>query len=158
LQQDEVHLETLSTVLSSYKARRIPPCNYSFPVSSTKELFGFANYISSVGISATIGLSQRLAVTDPSLVRLVSSILTIKSRHDASLRDIQDEVPNPAPFDTGIGDTWAYNTALSFVVPGSCPVEIPIPILPRLTVTQATVAPYANSSNTTNPAMLQEFT
>jgi hypothetical protein len=48
--------------------------------------------------------------------------------------------------------------ALPFIVPGSCPVEIPIPILPRLTVAPVTVAPYTNSTNSTSSAVLQEFT
>jgi hypothetical protein len=43
-------------------------------------------------------------------------------------------MPNPAPFNTGISDIWAYNLALLFIVPGSCYVEIPLPILPVLNV------------------------
>lgn len=62
-------------------------------------------------------------------------------------------MPNPAPFDTGISDIWAYNLALSFIVPGSCPVEIPLPILPTLNVSEST---YTTPSNYTKPA-LREF-
>jgi hypothetical protein len=123
-------------------------------VESTKRFFELADVITSVGIGASIGLTERLAV-DPVLVRTVSSILTVESRHDAFFRSIRGEVPNPAPFDTGISDIWAYNLALSFVIPGSCPVEPPLPILPRLTVTQPAVAPFANATapftNTTAP-------
>ncbi|KAF2181008.1 hypothetical protein K469DRAFT_692524 [Zopfia rhizophila CBS 207.26] len=82
----------------------IPPCNYSFPVASTKEFFQLAHLIGSAGIGATIGLSDRLATTDPMLTRLVSSILTVESRHDTFFRHVQGDVPNPAPFDTGIND------------------------------------------------------
>jgi hypothetical protein len=142
--------------LNAYEVPNIPPCNYSFPVSSTKEFFQAADLLESVGISAVIGLSQRLAVTDPSLASLVSSIITIEARHDAFFRGTQGKLPNPSPFDTGISDIWAYNLALSFIVPGSCPVELPIPVLPRLTVAQATTAPYANK--TANSTALQEFT
>jgi hypothetical protein len=115
-------------------------------VDSTKRFFELADVITSVGIGATIGLTERLAVTDPELVRTVSSVLTVESRHDAFFRSIRGEVPNPAPFDTGISDVWAYNLALSFVVPGSCPVDLPLPILPTLTVTQPGVAPFANAT------------
>jgi hypothetical protein len=59
-------------------------------------------------------------------------------------------MPNPAPFDTGISDIWAYNLALSFIVPGSCCVEIPLPILPVLNVSD----PIATNS-TKSP--LREF-
>ena len=62
-----------------------------------KEFFEVADLIGSVGISATIGLSQRLALSDPSIARLISSILSVKSRHDAFFRDVQEREPNPGP-------------------------------------------------------------
>jgi hypothetical protein len=131
-----------------------------------KEFFQVADLIGSVGISATIGLSQRLALSDPSVARLISSILSVESRHDAFFRDVQGREPNPGPFDTGISAIWAYNIALSFIVPGSCPVQLPIPVLPGLTVAQvtmdqATLVPYANSTSnasSTSGDTLKEFT
>jgi hypothetical protein len=73
-----------------------------------------------VGIGVTISLADRLAVIDPELINAVSSILTVESRYDAFFRYINGKVPNPAPFNTRISDIWAYNLALSFIVPGSC--------------------------------------
>jgi hypothetical protein len=122
----------------------IPPCNYSFPINSTKGFFELANIITSVGIGATIGLAEHLAVTDPLLIKSISSILTVESRHDAFFHHIEGEVPNPTPFDTGISDIWAYNLALSFVLPGSCPVEVPLPILPTLSVSDPSSAKSTN--------------
>jgi hypothetical protein len=122
-------------------------------VTSTKEFFQLAHLIGSAGIGAIVGLSERLATTDPMLARWVSSILTVESRHDAFFRHVQGDVPNPAPFDTGIYDIWAYNIALSFIAPGSCPVKVPAPVLPSLTVAQQPIA-----TNGTDGAMLQEFT
>jgi hypothetical protein len=58
-------------------------------------------------------------------------------------------VPNPSPFDTGISDIWAYNLALSFTVPGSCPVEVPVPILPVLNVSETSGPRSANSTTET---------
>jgi hypothetical protein len=91
--------------------------------------------MTSVGIGATIGIIKRLAVVDSTLARSVLSILTVKSRHDAFFRSAKGEVPNPTLFDTGISGLWAYNLALSYIVPGSCPVKLPLLILPRLNVT-----------------------
>jgi hypothetical protein len=108
-----------------------------------------------VGIGATIGLTDRLAVTDPELINSVSSILTVESRHDAFFRHIDGKSPNPAPFDTGISDIWAYNLALSFVVPGSCLIEVPVPILPALNVSDP-CGPGASYASTN--ANLLEFT
>ncbi|KAF2186049.1 hypothetical protein K469DRAFT_687464 [Zopfia rhizophila CBS 207.26] len=153
--QEEVHLQNLATLLNAYQAPLIPPCNYSFPVTSTKKFFQLAHLIGSEGIGAIIGLSERLATTDPMLARLVSSILTFESRHDAFIRHVQGDVPKPGPFDTGINNTWAYNIALSFIAPGSCPVEVPVPVLPRLTMAQQPSASYTNG---TDSAMLHEFT
>lgn len=80
----------------------------------------------------------------------------MESRYDAFFRYAQGQVPNPAPFDTGSNDIWAYNTALSFIVPGSCPIEVPLPVLPRLTVAQQATA--SNMNNTNGTALQQEFT
>jgi hypothetical protein len=111
------------------------------------------------GIGATIGLAERLTLTNPMLVRLVASILTVESRHDAFFRHVLGEVPNPAPFDTGSNEIWAYNIALSFIVPGSCPVEVHVPILPRLNVTQQEQATtrYTNSTNGATNTNLHQF-
>jgi hypothetical protein len=153
-QQEEVHLQSLITLLDAYNASALPACNYSFPVTSTESFFQLASLIGSAGIGATIGLSERLAAIDPMLARLVSSILTVESRHDAFFRQVLGGVPNPAPFDTGSNDIWAYNIALSFITPGSCLVEVPIPVLPKLTLGQRAMAPHANSTHSTT---LQEF-
>jgi hypothetical protein len=108
-----------------------------------------------VGIGASIGLADRLAATDPLLIKSMSSILAVESRHDAFFRHIKGEAPNPTPFDTGISDIWAYNFALSFTVPGSCSIEIPLPILPILTVSNATDS---KSTNDTTSGSLRQFT
>lgn len=131
------------------------PCIYSFPVNNTEEFFDLAHIITSISISATIGLNERLAITDPSLVKPISSILTVESRHNTFLRHVRGAIPNPAPFDTGISPIWAYNLAMSFIQPGSCSVELPIPIVPRLAVSQHSSALYSNG---TESKSTREFT
>jgi hypothetical protein len=133
----------------------VPPCSYSFPVSTTKEFFQVAELIGSISIGATIGLSERVAFTDPVIVKLISSILSVESRQNAYFRFIQGKSPNPSSFDTMIDDIWAYHLAHSFIVPGSCPIEVAVPTLPRLDVVKATSAPYLNITNNT---ALHEFT
>lgn len=107
-----------------------------------------------MGIGATISLAERLIVTDPLLVKSILSILVVESRHDVFFQHIEGKVPNLAPFNTGISDIWAYNFALSFIVPGSCSVEVPLPILPILTVSNASSGP----ANSTMNESLREFT
>ncbi len=113
-------------------------------MNSTKDFFELAHVITSAGIGATIGLAECLAVRDPLFIRSISSMLAVESRHDAFFRQTLGKVPNPAAFDTGLSDIWAYNLALTFVVPGSCPVEVVAPTLPRLIAVEPTVAPFAN--------------
>ncbi|KAL6406238.1 putative sexual development protein [Ilyonectria robusta] len=131
-QQETVHLESFKALLDNYGSPVIPLCNYSFPVSSTEEFFELAHFLGSAGIGSTIGLSERLAVTDPALIRLFSSILAVESRHDAFFRSIQGRAPSAAPFDTGGNRLWTFNGALAFVAPGSCPYQLPVPITPRV--------------------------
>ena len=145
-------------ILNTYKVPLIPPCNYSFPVASTNEFFRLADLIGSVEISAIIGLSQRLALSDPSVARLVSSILTVESRHDAFFRDVQNRLPNPAPFDTGISAIWAYNIALLFIISESCLIKIFISVLSNLIVADALITLYANNTNSTNVIKSKELT
>lgn len=95
----------------------------------------YSDIITSIGIGAIIGLADRISSSDPLLIKSTSSIVTVESRHDAFFRQMDGEVPNPSPFDTGITRVWAYNLALPFVVPGSCPIEIPLPVLPTLSTT-----------------------
>jgi hypothetical protein len=71
-------------------------------------------------------------------------MLAVESRHDVFFRQILGKVPNPAAFDTGLSDIWAYNLALTFVISKSYPVEVVASTLPRLTAVQPTVAPFAN--------------
>ncbi|KAH6665211.1 hypothetical protein B0J14DRAFT_620947 [Halenospora varia] len=110
--QEEVYVTTIIDLLEHYNAPLIPPW-----------FFELANIITSIGISSTIGLTERLAVTDPLLIQSVSSIL------------------------------MAYNLALLFIVPGSCPVKVPLPTLPTLNVSEST---YLKLANSTKPP-LREF-
>jgi hypothetical protein len=147
LQQEEVHIATITDLLNAYGTVVIPPCQYVFLVTSTDEFLELGDLITSARISAIIGLAGRISETDPLLIRSVSSIVTVNSRHDAFFRQGIGSVPNPTPFDTGINGIWAYNLAFGFVVPGSCPVEIPIPILPILSVSSPlTNTPSANTT------------
>jgi Ferritin-like domain len=143
-QQKEVHLQTLVNLLTINNATPSPPCSYSFLINSTKDFFELAYVITSAGIGATIRVAECLAVTDPLFIRSVSSMLAIESRHDAFFRQTLDKVLNPAAFDTRLSDIWAYNLALTFVIPESCLVKVVAPTLPRLIAVKPTVAPFTN--------------
>ncbi|KAK7177650.1 hypothetical protein PSPO01_16302 [Paraphaeosphaeria sporulosa] len=67
----------MANVFNSYNETLISPCNYCFPVNTTEDFFELAHTITSVGFGATIGLNERLAITDPLLVKSISSILSM---------------------------------------------------------------------------------
>ncbi|KAI9805237.1 MAG: hypothetical protein M1833_005690 [Piccolia ochrophora] len=132
--QETVHVAIFETGLRAFNHPTIPPCKYAFPVTNAKEFLALSNIIGSVGISAVNALSQIAAESDPLLITLLSGVITVESRHDAFFRLTDGEVPNPSPVDTPLTPQWAYNLALPFVIPGSCPKFLPIPTLPALSV------------------------
>ncbi|KAL8931704.1 MAG: hypothetical protein Q9211_006783 [Gyalolechia sp. 1 TL-2023] len=129
-EHERVHIATISTILSNAGYTPIPPCFYNFPYSDPTSFVNLANMITSVGIGAYLGGSS-LLTDDPILVTAASSIVTVESRHDAYLRTGIGASPFPTPFDTALTAVFAYNLAQMFVV--SCPQQLPITILPKLT-------------------------
>lgn len=91
--------------------------------------------ITSVGIGAYLGGSE-LLTDSPVLEEASASILTVEARHDAYLRTGLGASPFPTNFDTGLSAVWAFNLAQMFVV--SCPQQLPLIQLPKLTLTSPT--------------------
>ncbi|KIW00828.1 uncharacterized protein PV09_07588 [Verruconis gallopava] len=130
--QEQTHVRILQSMIDAYDIAPIRPCNYSFPVNSWNDFIFVAQRLTTVGMSALIGLSGELAETDPGLVSSLSSILTVEARHDAFLLLEEQQIPNPQAFDTIIHMLWAQNFALQYVIPGSCPDGVPLPVLPMI--------------------------
>jgi hypothetical protein len=131
-QQEDVHVATLQAVLRNNNATIIPPCNYTFPVSTPQEFFALGNIITPTNFGSIIGLESQIAASDPATVFSASSILATEVRHEVFLRSTNGEIPNPAPFDTGVPPAWAYNIGLQFVMPGSCPIEVDLQTYPPI--------------------------
>ena len=89
--------------------------------------------LSSVGVGAALALADEVSALDPELVSGLASIAATEARHSAFFEVASGQVPNPSPFDTPVAGVWAYNLALNFIVPGSCPVSPPFQIIPKLT-------------------------
>lgn len=127
-----MHQTTLRNILIAAGASIIPECQYVFPSRNTSEFLSVGRSLSSVGVSSILGVAETVAVLDSDLVSGIASIAATEARHDAFFNVANGQLPNPAPFDTPISSTWAYNLALKFTVPASCPVDLPITILPTL--------------------------
>lgn len=106
----------------------VPPCNYTFAATNFDEFLALANLLTSANFGSVIGVQVQLSGSDLAIAAPITSILGVETRHDAYLRMLHGAVPNPAPFDTGLPIAWAYNIGLQLTVPGSCPVEVPLPI------------------------------
>lgn len=109
-----------------------------FPYDSPTSFVDLANMITSVGIGAYLG-GAALLTDDPTLLTAASSILTVESRHDSYLRAGVGASPFPTPFDTALTAVFAYNLAQAFIV--ECPQQLPITILPKLTLVAPTPPP-----------------
>lgn len=133
-----MHQTILQNILLAAGASIIPECQYVFPSRNTSEFLSLGRSLSSVGVGAILALAEIVAILDSNLVSGIASIAATEARHDAFFNVANGQLPNPAPFDTPISSTWVYNLALEFIVPASCPVELPIPILPTLS-TQPTL-------------------
>ena len=118
----------------------LPVCTYQFPYDSPTSFVDLANMITSVGIGADLG-GGALLTDDPQLLTAASSILTLEARHDSYLRAGVGGSPFPTAFDTSLPAVFAYNLAQPFIK--ECPKEaqLPIPMLPKLTLTSPPPSP-----------------
>jgi len=129
---EAIHIGALSGILETYGVAPVPNCTYNFPYNSPTSFVDLANMITTVGIGAYIGGST-LLVDNPNLLEDAASILPMESRHDAYLRTGIGASPFPTAFDTPLTAVFAYNLASMFVV--SCPMYLPIVLLPKLNLT-----------------------
>lgn len=132
--QEMTHAATISSVLSTNGVSPVPACTYTFPYTSPMSFYGLADLITTTGIGAYLGGAD-LIMDNPTVLTEAASILTTEARHDAYLREGLGQSPFPMPFDTPLTATWAYNLAQPFIV--HCPMQLPIPILPTLSIAPA---------------------
>jgi len=146
--QEEVHVASIVGLLKGNNAADIAPCQYNFPITDETSFLALANIITSVGISALVGLADGVSTSDPQLEATIASIIPVESRHDAFFRLTAGEVPNPTTFETKISAVWAFNLALDFIIPNTCS-NLPqffssIPIFPDLGIIGYGAPSFAN--------------
>ncbi|KAN0101479.1 hypothetical protein V8E51_011989 [Hyaloscypha variabilis] len=149
--QELVHKATLEGLLSLANESAVPACATIFPVNDTPDFLAKANLVTSAAIGVIITILQSLAGTDPNLLGPLSSILSCESQQDAFFRMSGSNTPSASPFNTALSQTFAYNIALSFVDPRSCPQLLPLPILPSLNLTSPV---FVSTAPTTPPTSI----
>lgn len=150
---EATHSATISAILEKAGYTPVPTCSYKFPYNSPTSFVDLANMITSVGIGAYLGGAE-LLTDDPVLEVASASILTVEARHDAYLRVGVGASPFPTSFDTALTAVFAYNLAQMFIV--ECPQQLPLPILPKLTLESPT--PPSNLQPPTPAGTLLKFT
>jgi hypothetical protein len=126
----------------------VPPCEYILPnnASGISLLMGV---LKSVEVGVFMSLAESLPSGDTSAAIVLSSMATVAARQNAILRAQANLNVSIASFETPLSATWAYNLALNYVRPGSCLVELPIPILPTLSINGGVSAYAQANSNVT---------
>ncbi|KAH6243940.1 hypothetical protein HBI81_230930 [Parastagonospora nodorum] len=139
LRQEREQQQILLRLLGKAGGASVPACEYDLPrnVSSASVLMGT---LKSVEAGVFMSLSESISDEDSSATSLLSSMAGAASRQSALLRMHASCNMSSASFETPLSPTWAYNLALNYVRPGSCSVELPVPILPALTVYGGTSA------------------
>lgn len=130
--QEAIHVAIVGAVLRLNSAAVVPACEYIFPSTDFPSFLAVANLLTSTNFGSVIGVQEQLSGSDLSLAASTTSILGVEARHDAFLRILHGDIPNPSPFETGIPMAWAYNIGLQLTVPGSCAVEVALPTYPAL--------------------------
>lgn len=133
--QELVHKATLEGLLQLANMPPVPACASINQVNDTADFLAKANIVTSAAIGVIITILASLSTTDPNLIGPLSSILSCESQQDAFFRISGSNTPSASPFNTALSTTYAYNIALTFADPLSCPQLLPLPILPSLNLT-----------------------
>lgn len=89
--------------------------------------------------SINLGVFMSMAeAADGPVAIMLSSIASVDAKHIALLGDYSHRNASGQSFDTPATPAWAYNFALEYSRPGSCSVELPLPILPKLSINKKT--------------------
>ncbi|ENI03155.1 hypothetical protein COCC4DRAFT_200607 [Bipolaris maydis ATCC 48331] len=129
-------LKTLRMLLLQSGNIDVPSCQYDLPKNITELSFLMVTLKS---INLGVFMSMAEAAERPVAI-LLSSIASVEAKHIALLSDHTHHNASAQSFDTPATPAWAYNIALQYSQPGSCSVQLPLPILPKLTINNHTFA------------------
>lgn len=133
MQQENTQHKALTAMLERGGSVDIPPCQYRLP-NSTTEMNYLMSAFTSIEVSAFLSLAESVPSDATPAAILLSSIASVAARQNMMLQDMAALNTTLASFDTPISATWAYNLALQYVQPGSCVTELPISVLPTLSI------------------------
>lgn len=133
-QQEQTQSRTLRSWLHRSGNADVPSCRYALP-SSEVELRFLMRTLKSISLGVLMSIAES---ADRTVAIMLSSIASVDAKHLALLGEYTHSNTSGQSFDTPATPTWAYNFALEYVQPGSCSLELPLPILPKLTINKET--------------------
>ncbi|KAI0021964.1 ferritin-like domain-containing protein [Xylariomycetidae sp. FL0641] len=111
------HVEILQSALAQAGVQPVLPCQYNFGFTDAAGMVATASVLENVGISAYLGAAP--LVTDPAILGVAGSILTIESRHQSFVRGASGVAAIPQPLDTPLTPQAVFTLAAPFIQ--SCP-------------------------------------
>lgn len=128
---EKIHVETLISVINaSYPGKAVPPCAYSFGVTTVSQFIETARALERTGVSAYLG---RVAdINLKAYLTAAATITTIEARHASFLNTISGISGMPQPFDTPLDPVSIVSIASQFIV--SCPYDLGVKPYPKFNV------------------------
>lgn len=111
----------------------MPPCRYLLPNNGT-ELVLLMGALKSVELGVLMSLAESLPPADTSATTVLSSIAGVAATQNALLHTYMSSNASIESFETPTSGVWGYNFVLEYIQPGSCALELPLAILPMLTM------------------------
>lgn len=119
--QEQTHVQSLVTTLTSLDAPTVAECNWDFNVTTPAGFVTTAALIEGVGVSSYLGIVVKFE--DPGLQEVAASAMAVEASHSGFVRAAQGLPPFASPFDTPLDMEEAYTLAELFTV--ECPKSNP---------------------------------
>jgi hypothetical protein len=145
-QQEYKQHKALADMLRRSGNADIPPCQYTLPTNDN-DMILLRSTLKSVEAGAFMWLSESLTADATQVAILLSSIASVAPRQNAMLQAYAHLNTSMASFETPLPATLAHSLAWNYVQPGSCKAELPMAILPTLSIGNKVVG-HARSNDT----------
>ncbi|KAG0301739.1 hypothetical protein BGZ98_008080 [Dissophora globulifera] len=116
---ENVHVTTITEVISSLGGHPVPACTYKFPVHNVHQFLAIAQALETTGVSAYTGALDGL---DGELLTGAGTIVTVEARQSYFLNVVLGQIGFPYAFDTPLNPRQIITLATSFIQ--ECPFDI----------------------------------
>lgn len=140
--QEELHAIGVNGILQSAGRTPVQPCEYVFPVDNFDDAIALAAAFTDAVVLG--GLQDALATFatdgDAEVVPLLTSVVGQEGEQNGFYRSLLSQFPSALPFLTRSTGPFAFSFINQvFIVPGSCPTQINVPVFPPLVIETANI-------------------